>query len=366
MLYHLLYPIHETIGAFRVFRYITFRTVAATLTAMFICFIVGPYLINFLRNKQLGQVIREDVPKSHGKKAGTPTMGGILILLAVAVSTLLWARLDNMYVWIVLFAALGMGGVGFFDDYTKLKYKKKGISPRQKMRLQLLVAVIVSCLMLMGDHFPSLPHIGNFDSRIFLPFFKGISLDIGWLFVVWVILVVVGSSNAVNLTDGLDGLAIGPVMTASVTFLILTYVTGNGSISEYLNITYIRDSAELPIFCGAMFGAGLGFLWYNTYPAQVFMGDVGSLGIGGALGALALLIKQELLWVIIGGIFVMETVSVIMQVISFKTTGKRIFKMAPIHHHFELKGWAEPKVIVRFWIISIILSLLALSTLKLR
>jgi phospho-N-acetylmuramoyl-pentapeptide-transferase len=284
MLYHLLYPIHESISAFRIFRYITFRTVAATLTALFICLIVGPYLIRFLQKKQLGQVVRDDGPKTHLKKAGTPTMGGLLILLAVSSATLLWARLDSLYIWLVLFVSLGLGGVGFLDDWIKLKRNKKGLSPRHKMRLQLLIALITSCVLLMGDQFPSMPELANFDTRIFLPFLKGVSFNIGWFFVVWVILVIVGSSNAVNLTDGLDGLAIGPVITASVTFIVLTYISGNATISEYLNISYIRKAGELSIFCGALFGAGLGFLWYNTYPAQVFMGDVGSLSIGGALG----------------------------------------------------------------------------------
>lgn len=366
MLYHLLYPLHVDFGAFRVFRYITFRTVAATLTAMFICFILGPYLIRLLSRKQLGQVIREDGPKSHLKKAGTPTMGGILILVAIAVATLLWARWDNLYVWLSLFVLLGMGGVGLLDDIVKLR-NKKGLSPRQKMGLQLLVAGIAAAVTFMGtQHVPTLPDPVHFDTRLLLPFIKGVAPDIGWLFFFWIIFVVVGSSNAVNLTDGLDGLAIGPVITAAMTFVVLAYVSGHATISAYLNIAYMPLASELAVICGALFGAGLGFLWYNAYPAQVFMGDVGALSIGGGLGMIALLIKQELLWVLVGGIFVMETVSVMIQVISFKTTGKRVFKMAPIHHHFELKGWAEPKVIVRFWIISIILSLLALSSLKLR
>ncbi len=363
MLYHLLYPISETIGAFRVFRYITFRTAAAILTAMFICFILGPYLIELLSKKQIGQVVRDDGPESHLKKAGTPTMGGILILIAVALATLLWTRLDNLYVWVVLFVFLGMGSIGFVDDYIKLKRMPKGLSAKQKLLFQSIVALIATALLFLGD---GIPKLQNFDTSIYFPFFKDVTPTIGWLFIPWMIFIIVGSSNAVNLTDGLDGLAIGPVMTAAVTFLILAYISGHSQIASYLNVANVDQTGELAIFCGTLVGASLGFLWYNTYPAQVFMGDVGALGIGGALGTVALAIKQEILWALVGGIFVMEALSVIMQVTSFKLTGKRIFRMAPIHHHFELKGWAEPKVIVRFWIISIILSLLALSSLKLR
>ena len=271
-----------------------------------------------------------------------------------------------MFIWLVLFVFIGMGSIGFLDDFVKLRRDKKGLSPGQKLRLQILVSLVATVILFMGDAIPSMPSFENFDTKIYFPFFKGFAPELGMIFVAWAMIVIVGSSNAVNLTDGLDGLAIGPVITASVTLLIFAYVSGHSRIADYLNVVYMPLSAELAIFCGALFGASLGFLWYNTYPAQVFMGDVGALGIGGALGTLALLTKHEIAWVLIGGIFVVETLSVIIQVISYKTTGKRVFKMAPIHHHFELKGWAEPKVIVRFWIISIILSLLALSSLKLR
>ena len=377
MLYHFLYPLHESIGFFRVFRYISFRTAAAILTSLFICFILGPYLIKLLSRKQIGQVVREDGPQTHLKKAGTPTMGGILIILSVTLSTLLWAKLDNIQVWTILVAFLGMGSVGFLDDYIKLHHNKKGLTPGQKLKMQLGVAMATIVMLIIGSTGSAMVDIWNtmlnlpfnmheFNTQIYLPFFKRFSPDIGWWYILWMLLVIIGSTNAVNLTDGLDGLAIGPVMISAVTFLILSYVSGHAQFADYLYVAHIQNGGELAIFCGTLFGASLGFLWYNTYPAQVFMGDVGALAMGSALGMVALVIKQEIIWIIVGGIFVMETLSVIMQVLSFKMTGKRIFKMAPLHHHFELKGWAEPKVIVRFWIISIILSLIALSSIKLR
>jgi phospho-N-acetylmuramoyl-pentapeptide-transferase len=359
MIYHLLYPLHTTLSAFNVFRYITFRTIYASLTAFLICFLLGPWVIRRLKAKQIGQYIQEDGPASHFTKAGTPTMGGILIICAVLISTLLWANLVNMYVWIMLLIIVGYGAIGFMDDYLKIiKKQNKGLTVRQKFLLQLVLAVIAGSLLYMNP---------DFDTRITIPFFKKISPDLGWGYVLFAALVIVGTSNAVNLTDGLDGLAIGPVTIAAVTYMIFAYVSGHVKIAEYLQINYVAGSGELSVLCGALGGAGLGFLWFNTYPAQVFMGDVGSLSLGGALGTVAVVTKQEILMVLVGGLFVVEALSVIFQVGFFKmTNGGRIFRMAPLHHHFELKGWPEPKIIVRFWIIAIALALISMSTLKLR
>jgi phospho-N-acetylmuramoyl-pentapeptide-transferase len=372
MLYHLLYPLSEYFGAFRVVKYITFRIAAATLTAMFISFILGPFVIRLLSKKQVGQQIRDDGPLSHLKKAGTPTMGGLLILLAILFSSLLWARLDNAYVWVVLLVTVGLGGIGFLDDFLKLRQKNShGLSARSKIFLQLGIGLIAITLLLLnnlsgpGTHF-YFPDWPLFDTQLYFPFFKHLTPNLGWLCIPWMLIVILGTSNSVNLTDGLDGLAIGPIMTAGISFLICSYAAGHANIAGYLQVPNIPGAGELAIICGTLFGAGLGFLWFNTYPAQVFMGDVGSLALGGTIAMVALIIKQELLLVLVGGVFVAEALSVIAQVTSFKLTGKRILRMAPIHHHFELKGWAEPKVIVRFWIISIILSLIALSSLKLR
>ena len=359
MIYHLLYPLHTTLSAFNVFRYITFRTIYASLTAFLICFLLGPWVIHRLKTMQIGQYIQEDGPESHLTKAGTPTMGGLLIICAVLISTLLWANLVNMYVWIMLLIILGYGAIGFMDDYLKIiKKQNKGLTVRQKFLLQLVLAVIAGSLLYMNP---------DFDTRITIPFFKKISPDLGWVYVLFAALVIVGTSNAVNLTDGLDGLAIGPVTIAAVTYMIFAYVSGHVKIAEYLQINYVAGSGELSVLCGALAGAGLGFLWFNTYPAQVFMGDVGSLSLGGALGTVAVVTKQEILMVLVGGLFVVEALSVIFQVGFFKmTNGGRIFRMAPLHHHFELKGWPEPKIIVRFWIIAIALALISMSTLKLR
>ena len=359
MIYHLLYPLHTTLSAFNVFRYITFRTIYASLTAFLICFLLGPWVIHRLKTMQIGQYIQEDGPESHLTKAGTPTMGGLLIICAVLISTLLWANLVNMYVWIMLLIIVGYGAIGFMDDYLKIiKKQNKGLTARQKFLLQLVLAVIAGSLLYMNP---------DFDTRITIPFFKEISPDLGWVYVLFAALVIVGTSNAVNLTDGLDGLAIGPVTIAAVTYMIFTYVSGHVKIAEYLQINYVAGSGELSVLCGALAGAGLGFLWFNTYPAQVFMGDVGSLSLGGSLGVVAVITKQEILLVLVGGLFVIEALSVIFQVGYFKMSkGRRIFRMAPLHHHFELKGWAEPKVIVRFWIIAIALALIGMSTLKLR
>ncbi len=360
MLYHLLYPLHTEFSVFNVIRYLSFRSLAAALTALLVSFILGPILIRWLKAKQIGQQIREDGPKSHANKAGTPTMGGVLIIIAVIVATLLWVEFDNPFVWLVLAVVLGYGSLGFVDDYRKLtKRNSKGLSVKQKLIWQSLIAALV------GGILYALPD-SQFGTTLTVPFFKNAQPDLGWFYIPFVMAVIVGTSNAVNLTDGLDGLAIGPVLTCMVTFGFMTYASGHQQISAYLQIPYVAGSGTLAILCAAVVGAGLGFLWFNTFPAQVFMGDMGSLALGGALGTVAVVTKQELLLALAGGIFVLEALSVILQVVSFKWTGKRIFAMAPVHHHFELRGWAEPKIIVRFWIISIILAMMALSSLKLR
>ncbi len=359
MLYHLLYPLHTTFTVFNVFRYITFRTIYASLTAFFICFLLGPWMIRKLANMQVGQYIRDDGPKSHLGKAGTPTMGGTLIILSVTISVLLWSDLTNYFVWIVLFVTLGFGLIGFIDDYLmQVKKQSKGLTVRKKLILQAIVALITGYLVYASP---------NFSTVVTIPFFKNASPNFGWVYILFAAFVIVGASNAVNLTDGLDGLAIGPVIIAAATYMIFAYVSGNVKIAAYLQLNYVPGAGELSIFCGALAGAGLGFLWFNAYPAQIFMGDVGSLSLGAFLGTVAVITKQEILLALVGGLFVIEALSVIFQVGFFKmTSGKRIFRMAPLHHHFELKGWPEPKVIVRFWIIAIALALLAMSTLKLR
>lgn len=358
MLYHLLYPLHTEFSALYVFRFITFRTIYATITALMISFILGPWLIATLQRLQVGQSIRKVGPESHFVKEGTPTMGGALILVAIIIPTLLWADLTNIYIWICLLVTAGYGAIGFIDDYLKVVRKNSdGISARQKMFWQLLIAAIAAL---------SLYYSGLVETHLSVPFFKNVNPDLGFFYIPFAMLVMVGASNAVNLTDGLDGLAIGPMIVGAGTFLLLAYLVGNANLARYLQITGVPGAGELSILCGAMVGAGLGFLWFNTYPAQVFMGDVGSLSLGGALGTIAVITKNEFVLVIVGGIFVVEALSVIVQVVSFRYWGRRVFRMAPIHHHFELKGWPEPKIIVRFWIISIILALVALSTLKLR
>jgi phospho-N-acetylmuramoyl-pentapeptide-transferase len=359
MLYELLVPLAKYHTAFNVFRYITFRTAMATVTALVISFILGPWLINRLREMQHGgSSVREDTPERHRAKAGTPTMGGIGILVALLVSTLLWANLRNRYVWVLILATAGLGLIGLKDDWKKLK-TRRGISAREKFGAQIL---LVGLLMAWLYFWPP----DGFTTSVVIPFFKGWLLKLGWVWIGFAILVIVGSSNAVNLTDGLDGLAIGPIVTAGGAFAVIAYLTGNFRAAEYLRILNVKGTGELTIFCGALVGAALGFLWFNSYPAQVFMGDVGSLALGGSLGTLAVLTKSELLLPLIGGIYVVEAASVIIQVASFKMTGRRVFRMAPLHHHYEIKGWAEPKIIVRFWIVSIMLALLALTTLKLR
>jgi phospho-N-acetylmuramoyl-pentapeptide-transferase len=369
MLYYLLPSLSQIIHPFRVFQYVTFRTAAASLTALLLCLLLGPWLIARLRKFQIGQQIRSDGPSSHMSKAGTPTMGGVLILVATLVPTLLWANLANYYVWIAMVATLLFGLVGFADDYLKIVRKRSlGLTGREKLLYQGLIGLGV-CLALYY-----LARVGLYSTRLSVPFFKNFTPEMNiWLvgpFMIpltfFVLLIIVGASNAVNLTDGLDGLAAGCVIIASVALTVLCYVSGHARFSEYLDLIKNPYAAELTIFCGAMVGAALGFLWYNAHPAQIFMGDVGSLSLGGAIGTVAILIKQELLLPMIGGVFVLEALSVILQVIWFKSTGNRIFRMAPLHHHFEKAGWEESCVVIRFWIMAIIFALFSLSTLKLR
>ena len=346
--------------AFNVFQYITFRTILSTLTSLFVALILGPLFIRRLAQHQIGQVIRTDGPQSHLTKAGTPTMGGALIIVAITVSTLLWGDLANRYVWVVLFVTLGFGAVGWYDDYRKLVlHHSRGLSAKRKILLQSLIALVAVTYLYFSALMPA-------ETQLFLPFFKNVIIELGPVYILFSWVVIVGTSNDVNLTDGLDGLAILPSVMIVCALGLFAYVTGNIHFAAYLMIPYIPGVGEIVIICGAIAGAGLGFLWYNTYPAQVFMGDVGALGLGAAIGTIAVLVRQEVVLALMGGLFVLETVSVILQVLSFKLTGKRIFKMAPIHHHFELKGWPEPRVVVRFWVITFILVLCGLATLKLR
>lgn len=347
-------------SGFNVFSYLTFRAIVSLLTALIISLWMGPKLIRYLQRLQIGQVVRDDGPESHFSKRGTPTMGGIMILVSISVSVLLWAQLDNPYIWCVLFILLGYGAVGFVDDYRKVVRKDtKGLIARWKYFWQSVIALIAAFAMYaIGKDTPA--------TQLVVPFFKDIMPQLGVMYILLTYFVVVGTSNAVNLTDGLDGLAIMPTVFVAAGMGLVAWATGNVNFAGYLHIPYIRHASELVIICTAIVGAGLGFLWFNTYPAQVFMGDVGSLALGGALGIIAVLIRQEFLLVIMGGVFVIETLSVILQVGSFKLRGQRIFRMAPIHHHYELKGWPEPRVIVRFWIISLMLVLIALATLKVR
>jgi len=362
MLYHILFPLADQFAALNVFRYLTFRTGGAVMTALIISFLIGPKLIDILKSRQsLGQPIRDDGPESHLlTKQGTPTMGGFMILLALCLSTLLWADLSNGYIWAALGVTVAYGGIGFWDDYLKItKSNSKGLSGKLKLFLQAFTAAVAT-VWIMG----LLPE--PLTTTLAVPFFKNQLFDLGWAFILFAIVVMVGASNAVNLTDGLDGLAIGPVMIATGVFAMITYLVGHAGFSSYLQIHFVPGSGELAVFCGALIGGGLGFLWFNAPPAKVFMGDTGSLSLGGALGAISVITKHELVLAVVGGLFVLETVSVIVQVLSFKLTGKRVFAMAPLHHHFEKKGWAEPTIVIRFWIIAIILALVGLSTLKLR
>jgi phospho-N-acetylmuramoyl-pentapeptide-transferase len=377
MLYYLLYHVlQKYFSPLNVFRYITVRTVYASLTAMFLALVFGPWLIRQLRELQIGQYIREEGPQAHQKKAGTPTMGGVLIVLSTAVPTLLWADLTNPFILLSLFALMGFSAIGFVDDYAKVaKRQNLGLTGKRKLTLQIVVSCVVGISLLV------LSTSSAYSTQLIVPFLKRFRPDLVihslldaphlWPlafvpFLVFIALVITGSSNAVNLTDGLDGLAIGCTVIAAGALTILTYVSSNFRWANYLEIQYIPRVGELTVFCGALVGASLGFLWYNAHPAEVFMGDVGSLGLGGALGTIAVIIKQEVLLVFVGGIFVVEALSVILQVASFKLRGKRIFRMAPIHHHFELLGWSESKVIVRFWIAALVFALFALTTLKLR
>lgn len=361
MLFHLLTPFAHDLILFNLFRYITFRTGGALATSLLICFVFGPRIISWLRKKQgEGQPIRSDGPESHLKKKGTPTMGGLMMLIAVTVSTLLWAELTNVYVWIVLFVTVSFGLVGLADDYRKLTRRSHhGISGKVRLAIQVVIATIAVI---------AITDLSTRDqaTALAIPFVKEVVLQLGWFFVAFAVFVIVGASNAVNLTDGLDGLATVPVLIVALCFGMISYLVGNLVFANYLQVHHVVGAGELTVFCGALVGACLGFLWYNAPPAQVFMGDTGSLSLGSALGTIAVIIKHELVLAIIGGLFVMETVSVIIQVASFKLTGKRVFRMAPLHHHFEKMGWSEPTVVIRFWIIACILGLIGLSTLKLR
>jgi phospho-N-acetylmuramoyl-pentapeptide-transferase len=377
VLYHLFFEqLFPYFSPFRVFQYLTFRTAFASITALLICLLLGRWLIPRLKEFQVGQYIREEGPRSHQAKAGTPTMGGVLINVAILIPTLLWADLTNVLIWLVMLATLSFGVVGFLDDYFKIRGRQnKGLSGRSKLYLQILVSFAVGVVLLL------LTASGTYSTHLIVPFFKTFTPDLlihQWMgnpytyplaflfFLLFVVLVIVGSSNAVNLTDGLDGLAVGCTIVAAGALTVLTYVTGHAVFARYLEIQYLPQVGEVTIFCGAMVGACLGFLWYNAHPAEIFMGDVGSLALGGAIGTVAVVVKQEILLLFIGGIFVAEALSVIMQVASFQLYGRRIFRMAPLHHHYELKGWSESKVIIRFWIASLILALFSLSTLKLR
>ena len=361
MLYYFLYPLHTSIPVLNVTRYITFRTAAASLTALAISLVLGPWMIRKLRDFQIGQVIRQEGPQSHRAKAGTPTMGGLLILTAALVPTLLWADLANPYIWVAVLATAGFGAVGLTDDYLKIvRQTHHGLLPRYKIGGQILVGLGVGVALLV------LAQNNLYNTRLIFPFFKNLIPDLGPGYILFAVFVLVCATNAVNLTDGLDGLAISTFAVAAAAFTALAYVTGHAVLAQYLLLVRFDPAGELTIFCGALVGASLGFLWYNSYPAEIFMGDVGSLALGGALGTVAILIKQELLLPIVGGVFVLETLSVIIQVASFKLRGKRVFRMSPLHHHFELIGWSEPKVITRFLIVAVVFALFSLTTLKLR
>jgi phospho-N-acetylmuramoyl-pentapeptide-transferase len=361
MFYHLLYPLHSIVTGFNVFRYLTFRTAYAILTGLIISLILGPWVIRQLRRYQIGETIRDDGPKSHYYKAGTPTMGGLLILMALSVPTILWGDLTNRYVWILLSATYAFGAIGFVDDWLKLAgVRRQGMRIGEKLLAQTTVAAGLACFIYFS------PEDASVTRQITVPFFKEVTPQIGAWYIPLIVFIIVGTCNAVNLTDGLDGLATGPLIIATFAFTVIAYVAGHAHFANYLLIPYIKGGGEIAIFGGALIGASLGFLWFNAYPAQVFMGNIGSLALGGALGTMAVLVKHELLLPLVGGIFFIEALSVLLQIGSFQLTGKRIFRMAPLHHHFEEKGWAESKVIVRFWIIAIVLALLSLSTLKLR
>ncbi|MCL2790562.1 MAG: phospho-N-acetylmuramoyl-pentapeptide-transferase [Desulfobulbus sp.] len=359
MLYNLLYPLHTELSWLNVFRYITFRSIGGAVTSFLLVVVIGPRLIAWLQKRQIGQVIRDDGPDTHFSKKGVPTMGGVLILFAITASALLWADLKSSLVWMLIGISLFFGIIGAADDVKKIrKGNSRGLSAREKLVLQVGGALVVGFFLLLSK---------GHDGALNVPFFKTFHPELGWWYLPFAVLVIVGASNAVNLTDGLDGLACGPIVITASTYLIFSYVAGNAVVASYLQIPFVSGAGEVTVFCGALVGACLGFLWFNCYPAEIFMGDIGSLSLGGTLGVVSVITKQEFLLVLVGGIFVMEAMSVILQVGYFKMTGgKRIFLMAPFHHHYEKKGWLEPKVVVRFWIISIILGLMALATLKLR
>lgn len=360
MLYSLASYLTQFHTGFNLFQYLTLRSILGVLTALMISLMVGPWMISYLSRYNIGQSIRNDGPESHFSKAGTPTMGGALILVAIIVSTLLWSDLSSRFVWIILFVTAGFGLIGWVDDYKKIVFgNSKGLSARYKYLWQSIIGLTAAFVLFSTAQLP-------IETQLIVPFVKSLVFDLGWMYIVLAYFVIVGSSNAVNLTDGLDGLAILPTVLVGGALGIFAYATGNTNFASYLGIPYIPGVGEIIIFCGAMVGAGLGFLWFNTYPAQVFMGDVGALALGAALGVIAVIIRQELVLFIMGGIFVVETISVVLQVASYKLTGRRIFRMAPLHHHFELKGWPEPRIIVRFWIITVILVLIGLASLKVR
>ena len=360
MLYELSQYLAQYHSGFNVFQYLTLRSILGVLTALSISLIVGPPLIRYLNNYNIGQRVRDDGPESHFSKAGTPTMGGTLILVAIVISTLLWSDLSSRFVWVVLFVTIGFGVIGWVDDYKKIVYgNSRGLSARSKYICQSVIGLTAALALFHTARFP-------IETQLIVPFIKNILIDLGWMYVVLTYFVIVGSSNAVNLTDGLDGLAILPTVLVGGALGVFAYVTGNINFSGYLGIPYVPGVGEMVIFCGAIVGSGLGFLWFNTYPAQIFMGDVGALGLGAALGVTAVIVRQEIVLFIMGGIFVAETVSVMLQVASYKLTGRRVFRMAPLHHHYELKGWPEPRIIVRFWIITVVLVLIGLASLKVR
>jgi phospho-N-acetylmuramoyl-pentapeptide-transferase len=360
MLYDVTQFLAQYHSGFNVFQYLTLRSILGVLTALTISLIVGPRMIRYLSSYNIGQSVRDDGPESHFSKTGTPTMGGALILIAIVISTLLWSDLSSRYVWVVLFVTIGFGAIGWIDDYKKIVYgDSKGLSARVKYLWQSVVGLTAALALFHTAQFP-------IETQLIVPFIKDILIDLGWMYVVLTYFVIVGTSNAVNLTDGLDGLAILPTVLVGGALGVFAYVTGNINFSNYLGIPYVPGVGEMVIFCGAIVGSGLGFLWFNTYPAQVFMGDVGALALGAALGTIAVIVRQELVLFIMGGLFVAETMSVIVQVASFKLTGRRIFRMAPLHHHYELKGWPEPRIIVRFWIITVVLVLIGLASLKVR
>jgi len=360
MLYDLALFLAQFHSGFNVFQYLTLRSILGVLTALTISLIVGPCMIRYLSSYNIGQSVRDDGPESHFSKAGTPTMGGALILVAIVISTLMWSDLSSRFVWVVLFVTIGFGAIGWIDDYKKIVYgDSKGMSARVKYLWQSVVGLTAALALFHTAQFP-------IETQLILPFIKDVLIDLGWMYVVLTYFVIVGSSNAVNLTDGLDGLAILPTVLVGGALGVFAYVTGNINFSNYLGIPYVPGVGEMVIFCGAIVGSGLGFLWFNTYPAQVFMGDVGALALGAALGTIAVIVRQEVVLFIMGGLFVAETMSVIVQVASFKLTGRRIFRMAPLHHHYELKGWPEPRIIVRFWIITVVLVLIGLASLKVR